>query len=170
MNGQPQGQASRPASAANKRQVKRFAAIAGAGVVVIALAVAWFRPQHESLDARAHNLEQHIACPVCVGESVADSNSSASADIRADVQRRMKEGQSDSEILGYYARTYPKQMLNPSNDGLGLIAWGLPVVVVILALAGLGFAITRWKREPRLVATDEDEKLVERARRLPEPS
>jgi cytochrome c-type biogenesis protein CcmH/NrfF len=144
---------------------KKAAAIAGAAVIVVVLAVAWLRPQHESFDARAHNLEEHIACPVCVGESVADSNSSASADIRQDIQTRMHEGQSDSEILSYYARTYPKQMLNPSNGGLGLIAWGLPVVVVIIAVTGLGFAIARWKREPRLVATDEDEKLVQRARR-----
>jgi cytochrome c-type biogenesis protein CcmH len=151
----------------NKR---RAAAIAGAAVIVIALAVAWLRPQHESFSSRAHRLEEHVACPICTGESVADSNSSASADIRQNIEARIRAGQSDSEILGYYAHAYPKQMLNPSDGGLGLIAWGLPVAAVILAVAGLGFAMARWKREPRLVASDEDEALVQRARRLPEPS
>ena len=149
---------------------RRLAAIAGALVIVVALAVAWFRPQHESFSAHAHRLEEHIACPVCTGESVADSNSSASDDIRHDIETRLRVGQSDDEILGYYAAHYPKQMLNPSDGGLGLVAWGLPVVALILGVAGLAFAIARWKREPRLVATDEDELLVQRARRVPEPN
>ena len=104
---------------------------------------------------------------MCIGESVADSNSSESSFIRQDIEARMRKGQSDSEILGFYAHAYPKQMLNPSNGGLGLVVWGLPVVAVILAVAGLGFAIARWKREPRLTATDADEALVQRARREP---
>ncbi len=145
----------------------RVAAIVGVAAIVIALAVAYFRPQHESFSARAHGLEEHIACPVCVGESVADSNSSESSYIRQDIEHRMREGQSDSQILGFYAAKDPKQMLNPSNGGLGLIVWGLPVAAVILAVAGLGFAIARWKREPRLVASDDDEALVQRARREP---
>lgn len=145
----------------------RVAAIIGVAVIVIVLAVALFRPQHESFSSRAHRLEEHIACPVCTGESVADSNSSESSFIRQDIEARMRKGQSDSEILGFYAHAYPKQMLNPSNGGLGLVVWGLPVVAVILAVAGLGFAIARWKREPRLTATDADEALVQRARREP---
>lgn len=149
---------------------KRLAAVGGVAIIVIAVLVALFRPQQESFSARAHRLEEHIACPICIGESVADSNSSASADIRQNIEARMRAGQSDQAILGYYAHAYPKQMLDPSDGGLGLIAWGLPVVVIILAVAALGFAIARWKREPRLVASAEDEALVRRARRRPEPS
>jgi cytochrome c-type biogenesis protein CcmH len=144
--------------------VRRYAAIGGGLVIVAALVIAFFRPQHQTPEQRAHNLEEHIACPVCTGESVADSNSEASAVIRQGIQTRIKEGQSDQTILQYYESRYPKQQLDPSSGGIGLVAWGLPVVAVILAITGLGFAVVRWKREPRLVATEDDEALVRRAR------
>ncbi len=144
---------------------KRFAALGGALLVVLAIVVVALRPSHETAEARAQRLERHIACPVCVGESVAESNSDASLIIRSDIEARIRRGQSDSEILGYYAKHYPKQQLNPSDGGIGLVAWGLPVVAVVLAVAGLGVAMVRWKRVPRMVATTDDEVLVQRARR-----
>ncbi len=122
---------------------KRVAAVAGALVVVVALAVALFRPQYESASARATRLEEHIECPVCTGEDVAHSNSSESIAIRQNIEDRIRQGQSDSQILGYYARLYPNKILNPSDSGLGLLVWGLPVAAVIAAVAGLGFAIAR---------------------------
>ena len=55
-------------------------------------------------------------------------------------------------------------LLKPPSSGLGLLVWVLPVVAVALAIVGLGFAFVRWRREPRLQATDADEALVQGAR------
>jgi cytochrome c-type biogenesis protein CcmH len=144
---------------------KRWALGAGIAIVIVVVLVAIFRPQHESAASRANRLEEHVACPICAGEDIAHSNSEQAIAMRADIERRIKSGESDDEIVGYYARRYPDKQLNPDDSGLGLVVWGLPVVVVILAVAGLGFAIARWKREPRMVATEADEALVTRARR-----
>src|SRR5262245_43504001 len=156
---QPHG--ARDRTAGSDVNAKRGALVGGLALVVVVVAVAFFRPQHESAAARATRLEEHIACPVCSGEDIAHSNSEQAIAMRADIEQRIKQHQTDDQILGFYARTYPDKQLNPSDRGLGLIAWGLPVVAVILAIAGLGFAIARWKREPRLVASAEDEALVQ---------
>ena len=49
-------------------------------------------------DERALTLEQSIKCPVCRGQSVAESDSEASKAIRTEIVRRISAGESDSEI------------------------------------------------------------------------
>jgi cytochrome c-type biogenesis protein CcmH len=134
------------------------------GVAAIGLIATASRTGHQSVGAHAESIERRLKCPICDGESVAESNAEVSRTIRSDVERRLRAGQSDSHIIDAVEQAYPNTTLLPADSGLGLIAWGLPVVAVVLALAGLTFAFVRWRREPRLVATAEDEALVAEAR------
>ena len=145
---------------------KRARRLAWAGLAVVAAVVLVLatRTGHTTVAAHAESIERRLACPICDGESVAESNAQVSRDIRADVVRRLRAGQSDSQIVSAIEKTYPKTTLLPADSGLGLIAWGLPVVAVVLALTGLAFAFARWRREPRLVATPDDEAIVAEAR------
>jgi len=132
-----------------------------AGVVVL---VVRSQPDH-SPAARANRLEHELACPVCEGQAVFDSNSSQSQAIRADIPRRIAAGQSDADIRAYYVSKYGERILEtPSNSGLGIVAWGVPALAVILGLAGIVLGVRRWSRTPRLTATDADEDIVRRAR------
>jgi cytochrome c-type biogenesis protein CcmH len=135
-------------------------------VVVVSLVVLVVRSRPDnSPAARASRLEHQLACPVCEGQSVADSNSPQSRAIRDDIPRRIAAGQTDGEIRAFYVARYTEKILEtPSNSGLGIIAWGLPAVAVILGLAGIFVAVRRWSHTPRLTATDEDEDIVRRAR------
>ena len=114
--------------------------------------------------SRAQRIVRRIACPICDGESVAESNSSASQEIRNDIARRIRAGESDDEIMDAEARSYGRYILSPSDKGLGLLAWGIPVFAFVIGAVALGFAIRRWHTDPRLVATEADEVLVTRAR------
>jgi cytochrome c-type biogenesis protein CcmH len=135
-------------------------------VVVVALAVLVARSSSsDSIEARARRLEKRLACPVCTGESVAESNAPEARALRVDIRDRLENGQSDDEILDAYARVWGERvLLEPSDDGLGLVAWGLPVLALLAGAAGVGFALWRWTREPRLAASGADEVLVARAR------
>ena len=94
-----------------------------------------------------------------------DSTSSQSQAIRADIPRRIAAGQSDADIRAYYVSKYGERILEtPSNSGLGIVAWGVPALAVILGLAGIVLGVRRWSRTPRLTATDADEDIVRRAR------
>ena len=135
-------------------------------VLVIAVVVLVGRSGPSSAPAaRAARLENELACPVCTGESVADSNAPESRAIRLDVTKRIRAGQNDEEIRDAYVAIYGEHvLLTPSNGGLGVIAWGVPVVALVIGGAGIILAIRRWSRAPRLAATAEDAEVVDRAR------
>ncbi len=144
-------------------------ALAWGGVVALVVAAlvwaAWPSSGPPTVAQRAHELATELRCPDCQALSVADSPSSSARAILVDLQRRAAAGQSDAAIRRVYVDRYGESiLLKPSSSGFGILVWGLPVVAVALALAGLGFAFARWRRQPRLAATPADETLVERAR------
>ena len=55
-------------------------------------------------------------------------------------------------------------LLAPSNRGIGLVAWVLPALVLLLGGVGIAIALRRWSRTPRLAATADDEAVVAAAR------
>jgi cytochrome c-type biogenesis protein CcmH len=138
-------------------------ALAVVFAVCVVVLVARSQPSN-SPAARAARLDNELKCPDCQGESIANSNTDSARTIRADVIQRIKEGQSDAQIRAYYVSNYPDILLRPDSRGIGFIAWGLPVVVIIAALGGLFLAMRRWSRQPRLAASSEDETLVARFR------
>jgi cytochrome c-type biogenesis protein CcmH len=140
--------------------------LALAVVVVIAIAVLVARSgPSDSRSARASRLANELACPVCTGESVADSNAPESRAIRIDIARRIRAGQDDGAIRDAYVAIYGEHvLLTPSNGGLGVVAWGLPVLVIVLGAGGIALAVRRGSRTPRLAATADDVDLVERER------
>jgi cytochrome c-type biogenesis protein CcmH len=137
------------------------------GAVVIAcVGVLIVRSQPDnSPAARAARLEHQLACPVCEGQSVADSNAPESRQIRADIPARIRAGESDAQIRAAYVRAYGDRiLLTPSGSGLGAVAWGLPALVIVAGAGGIVVALRRWARAPRLAVTADDEDVVRDAR------
>lgn len=132
--------------------------------LVALLAVAAFDdPSTADPDDRVERLTQELRCPTCVNESVFESRSATAEAIRTDVARRLAAGESDSEIRAAYVERYTEWiLLTPPDDGIGLVVWGLPVVIVVIGAAGIGTAIFAGGR--RRAATSEDEALVDRLR------
>jgi cytochrome c-type biogenesis protein CcmH len=140
-----------------------LAAVAIAAVVVLATRSG----VDTSPRARADRLARELACPVCTGESVAESHAPESRAMRDDIHDRIAAGQSDRDIRDAYVRTYGERiLLTPDNGGFGLLAWGLPIVVLLVGGAGIVVALRRWSRMPKLTATADDEAVVARARGL----
>ena len=118
-----------------------------------------------SPDERARNLAESIACPRCDGQSVADSDSDAADGIRSVIERRIAEGASDAEIRDELAASYGEGvLLTPGRSGVSSLVWTLPVVVVVVAFAGLTLAFRRWRGGAGSRASDADRALVARAR------
>ena len=116
-------------------------------------------------DERARNLAESIACPRCDGQSVADSDSDAADGIRSVIERRIAEGASDAEIRDELAGAYGERvLLTPGRSGVSSLVWTLPVVVVVVAFAGLTLAFRRWRGGAGARASDADRALVARAR------
>ena len=116
-------------------------------VLVGALWAGTDRNRVPSSEERAQALEQTIKCPVCRGQSVADSDSPAANDIRAEIARRISVGESDAEIRNYFAQKIGSDLLlRPSSSGLAGLVWVLPVAAFVAAAGGIAFAFVRWRR------------------------
>lgn len=118
----------------------------------------------ERIDA----VSQRLACPTCDGESVYESRGSASVAIRNEIARLVGDGQlTDGEIVRAIEASFGSDvLLVPRSSGIEGLVWALPVAVAVVAVVFMGFVFQRWRRESRaLVATDDDEVLVARARR-----
>jgi len=119
--------------------------------------------QHEAPTTadRLTNIARTIKCPVCSGESVAESNAQISQEIRKDIGVRLGEGQTDDQIREAYRAQYGDYiLLTPSSSGVTSIVWVLPVVLLVVALAGLVAAFSRWRVRGEVHATDADRALV----------
>jgi cytochrome c-type biogenesis protein CcmH len=109
------------------------------------------------------DLSEEIACPVCGGESVAQSNAPAAINIRSVISQQVDAGRTDDEIRAYLARQYGEdQLLRPRGEGVSALVWVLPVVAVVAAAAGLVVAFRRWSHGTVPAPSDEDRELVAR--------
>jgi cytochrome c-type biogenesis protein CcmH len=145
--------------------VKRLAWIGLALVVVAAVVVLVVRSRPGNSPAsRADRIEHDLACPVCEGQSIADSDAPESRAIRAEIPQQIAAGRTDAEIRDFILARYPNIQLAPASSGIGLVAWLVPVLAFLLAASGLAYALWRWSHTPRLAATAEDEAIVAAAR------
>ncbi len=63
------------------------------------------------LEARARNLQRQLRCLVCPGESVDESGSPFSSDIRHLVRQQVGQGKSDQQILDFLVARYGNAIL-----------------------------------------------------------
>jgi cytochrome c-type biogenesis protein CcmH len=134
-------------------------------ILVVALAVGMSgHSSGTSVDDRVHRITAQIRCPVCSGETVADSAAPISQDIRTAVRQQLQAGRSDHDVYAYIVHQYPGTSLTPPASGVGLVVWALPIAVFAAAVAGLAFTFARWRGRAGVAVSDEDRRLVEKAR------
>jgi cytochrome c-type biogenesis protein CcmH len=93
-----------------------------------------------SLNDRTLALARELRCPVCQGESVADSQSGISQGMRAIIRRKLMAGKSPDSIKQYFVDRYGnKILLAPPSSGIGDVAWLAPPLLVA---GGMGLLIT----------------------------
>jgi cytochrome c-type biogenesis protein CcmH len=137
-------------------------------VVVAGLAVSVLADDPPTPEQRVRNLSAQIACPQCAGQSVRDSDVGISVEIRAEIARRVDEGQTDDQILTFLVQAYGREnLLTPPSSGVGSLVWAIPVTAAIAAAAALVVVFRKWRPRPTQV-TDDERELVERARRRQE--
>lgn len=139
--------------------------------VVAALVIGASRSGPQTLDQRVHSLASQVRCPVCQGESAADSQVPAAAAIRDQIRQELVAGKSSPQVLSDLVGEYNTAILEkPQARGVGLLVWIIPVLVVAAGAAGLVLAFARWKRTGRPAGpapAAEDEALVAEALAAP---
>lgn len=111
---------------------------------------------------RVDSISKRIACPVCSGESVFESQAPSAKNIRAQVASDVDTGLlSDDEIIAEIQRSFGgRVLLVPKATGLDALVWVLPVVALVLAVGGLAVTFRRWRGAAGALPSDDDRRIV----------
>ncbi len=112
-----------------------------AGLVLAAPALASER--HPTLV----DLENQLMCPVCAGETLAQSDSLPAQRIKAHLQQRIRQGWTRSQIIDEEINIWGTRILAaPPRHGFDLLAWVLPLAGILGAAGVVGVLAWRWSR------------------------
>lgn len=101
----------------------------------------------QTVTDRTDAIAKQLMCPVCAGQSVAESNSDLARDMRKLIRRKIESGQSDGEIISFFRGKYGDTILaEPPMRGFNLVVWLLPLAATV---AGVVFATVYIRKNTR---------------------
>lgn len=110
----------------------RSAFLVGLAMVTVAATVVGA----EDIDMRAQAIAARLRCPVCQNESVADSPSELSSQMRVLIREKLAHGESEDQIIAYFVAKYGEWiLLEPPRRGVLWVIWVVPVVALVVGLA-----------------------------------
>jgi cytochrome c-type biogenesis protein CcmH len=103
----------------------------------------------DALDDGVRRIALQLQCPVCEGETVADSPSGLAADMRSVIRTRLAAGESDQQILDEFVASYGDGILTePPKHGISLGVWMGPVIGVVFGALIVAILLRTWRRSP----------------------
>jgi cytochrome c-type biogenesis protein CcmH len=105
--------------------------------------------QDPALEARARALSAHLRCLVCQNQSIDDSDAPLAKDLRLLVRERLVAGDSDNEVTNYLVARYGEfVLLRPPFAMHTLLLWLTPLLLLLAAVAGIGWRVVTGRRVP----------------------
>ncbi len=120
-----------------RRIVSTATTLALAAVVVFGL----ISPSRQD---RLAALSDRLACPVCNGQSIADSPAQTAREMRAIAAEKLAAGESEEDIIDFFVAAYGDSVvIDAPLSGRTLPLWIAPTVVLV---GGLALVSTRLRR------------------------
>jgi len=115
-----------------------------------------------ALESRIRHLEEELRCLVCQGQSIAESDSGFAHDIRSEIERMMRAGKSDQEIIDFLVQRYGDFILfRPPVKSITVLLWAGPLVLLAIGGAFMAALIVRQRRAPRRELSAEEVRQAE---------
>ena len=90
---------------------------------------------NESLDTKVKKLTLELRCMTCQNQSVYDSDSDYSKDIKIFVKKKFEEGLNEKEIKEILTERYGEYILfKPYFNSKNLFLWLFPFILVIISM------------------------------------
>ncbi|PXW66035.1 cytochrome c-type biogenesis protein [Methylobacterium sp. B4] len=91
-----------------------------------------------ALEARARQISEGLRCLVCQNQSIDDSDAPLAKDLRLLVRDRLKEGDSNGQVVDYVVARYGEfVLLRPVFGWHTLLLWLSPLLAVGLGAFGI---------------------------------
>jgi len=115
------------------------------------------------------DIEDEVMCVEC-GTVLSVSSSPVAQQERDFIREQIAAGKDKAQIKAALVDEYGEEILaKPEADGFNAALWVVPIVLVVLAVGGIGVALTRWRRNAggeTIEAEPPPELSAEDARRL----
>jgi cytochrome c-type biogenesis protein CcmH len=143
---------------------RRTAWVALAVVVVVALVIGARTPAAQTPAQKAASIASEVRCPTCEGQSAEVSDAAAAQAVRTFILTEVEAGQSRGRIEQELEDRYGSDiLLRPPASGIAGLVWVLPIVALVLAVAGLAVAFRRWRTVGEAPVTEADRRRVAEA-------
>ncbi len=100
-----------------------------------------------AMGVSSQEIFREVRCPTC--NTPLDVSSSAAAEAIKDfIRTRVAKGQSKEQILGALEAEFGREVLaTPPKKGFDLVAWLVPIILVVAALCVIPFVTRAWARK-----------------------
>src|SRR5712692_868473 len=156
-----------PTLAPPRQRRSRFLLMAIGATLAVVLAIWSFvfltNPPTRTLDQRVQDVASQLKCPICQGESVADSPSLLAKQMRGVIRQQLQSGKSEQQVVQYFVDRYGQQIVwSPPWQGFTLLAWLVPIALLLGGTILLFFVLRSWRTLSPTSSkdlTDDDAKL-----------
>jgi len=98
-----------------------------------------------ALEARTSAVAAQLRCPVCQGLSIQDSPSELAQSMRSLVRDQLAQGKTPDQVKAYFVSKYGEWiLLSPAPHGFNLLAYAVPILIVLGGGALITLAVRRW--------------------------
>ncbi len=103
-------------------------------------------PPQQTIDQEVRDVGLQLKCLTCQGENVADSPSVFAGGARTVIRQQVQSGKSEQQVMQYFVSRYGNGiLLSPQWQGFQLLAWLVPIGMLLLGLI-LAYATLRtWR-------------------------
>ena len=115
--------------------------------LLLTLALVAAPARADPLDDQTRQVAKQLQCPICAGQSVADSPSGLAEQMRGLIRKKLEAGESPEQIVQYFVERYGEGiLLEPPKRGLSLAVWWAPLVVLVGGAALVVLLVRAWLR------------------------
>lgn len=109
------------------------------------------------LEKRVMALAEELRCLVCQNQTLADSNASLAEDLRNQIREKMREGQSDKEVVDFLVERYGDFVLyRPPLKATTILLWFGPLLLLATGFTVLLRRVRRRRQADEPGMTEED--------------
>ena len=97
-----------------------------------------------------YEISNELMCPVCQGQTVAESNSQLAVSMREVIKNKVSQGESKKDILKYFVKQYGDNILaKPPLKGVNLLLWIVPTFILFLTISLWVLKVKRNERKKK---------------------
>ncbi len=100
-------------------------------------------------------LTEELRCPKCQNQNIADSDAPIAMDMRAEIFKKLEQGESNDEIIEFLVDRYGDFVrYNPPVNSSTAILWYGPFALLAIGFVMVGVIVMRRRRAGRLESLD----------------